>query len=110
MELFRLQDELSRCGLQIRGFDLDKISNFIDTSLKHGDQSTSISQARHSNDCNFVPFEDTDSSSQDTAIAQLESEMYDKAMQVYCDLNSRKAFDEKYQWPDMQMKQNTMLS
>ena len=95
-ELLRIQDALSRCGLNPTMFDLDRVSDFIDISLQH--HGKPFDEGSH---CKFVAFDDTGSSSENVAIAQLESKMYDKAIQIYCNLKSQKAFDERYKWPDM---------
>lgn len=105
LEVVRIQDELSRCGLHPRSFYMDKVSEFIDVSL----QRSTLLQAsggETANDadasiCKVPSFEDSGAASSDPKIAVMESVMHDVSMQVFCDLKSGKAFDKSYRWPDM---------
>lgn len=102
-ELFVIQDKLSRCGLGPKTFDLGMVSEIFDKSLQHSlDHDNDIqTQMQQGQGCTIAAFEDTNVASQDAAIAVKEKVMYEIAMKVFCDLQSKTAFDDDYKWPDM---------
>lgn len=104
-ELLVIQDKLSRCGFEPKTFDLHKVSETFDESLQHSlhhhhhhDSRTQMHQGKR---CTIASFEDTDVASHDAAIAKKEKVMYEIAMSVFCDLQSKKAFEVDYKWPDI---------
>jgi len=169
LELTRISNELEeQCDLESRSLLLEKISDFVDTDLQHGELATSDvsdenNQSKHTdgqnnNDVHYVanengmysddryyngglyldddryydqggknddganreededetdvcfipPYERPVSSYATTSaltpgeeelLIADEKEVYEKAMQVFCDLNSRKAFHPDYVWP-----------
>lgn len=102
-ELFLLQDQLSRCGLHPKRFDLNKVSNFVDKNLQ-----SSLDESPAQEDggvCHFSPLEAAlrGTDHQLSELAEHESQLYSKAMQVFCDIKSKKAFETDYVWPSLEM-------
>ena len=87
---------MSRCGLHARSFDLDKASDFVDLSLQNGELNAELTSA-----CNFPTYEETNKGSKDLWIREKEEIVYKKAMQMFCDMKSQKAFRDDYNWPEL---------
>ncbi|GFH53900.1 hypothetical protein CTEN210_10376 [Chaetoceros tenuissimus] len=103
-ELFRLQDELMRCGLHPRSFKLDEITKELldrSSSEQWNVSHNSREEVNGDETCDFIPFQNTGAASSNASIAAMESKMYDISMKIYCDLKSSKAFERSYLWPDM---------
>jgi len=112
-ELYVIQDKLSFCGLEPKTFDSHKVSEFVDKSLRHSlhhhhhhDNRTQMHQGQR---CTIPSFEDTNVASHDAAIAKNEKVMYEIAMSVFCDLQSKKAFEVDYKWPDIPVENSDRM-
>lgn len=88
-ELVRIQDELSKCGLQPRSYNLDIMADFINPNFQHGTQNTeeidnNVFRAFFGN-----------------ANIEKGRDLYEKAMRVFFDMKSGEAFHDDYVWPVM---------
>jgi hypothetical protein len=113
LELTRISNELEdRCDLESRSLLLDKMSNFVDNSLQHGVLTDeSVRGGDGADACVIPPYKRPSLSSRtkaatadadpvdDELLIATETEVYEKAMQVFCDMNNRKAFGPNYVWP-----------
>lgn len=65
-------------------------------SLQHGVQDTKSASA-----CLVPNFEETHKGSPDPLIREKEQIVYEKAMKMFCDMKSQKAFLGDYKWPEL---------
>ncbi len=65
-------------------------------SLQHGVQDTKSTSA-----CLIPGFEETQKGSTDPLIRKEEKIVYEKAMKMFCDMKSQKAFQGDYKWPEI---------
>lgn len=105
-ELQRISNELtSKCGVPApKGrISEEEINKFIDTSLQHHAAGTNreqeVLEIYNDGKCVAYNFESKTKKGRSTRKEQLE--MYLKAMTIYCDLESGKAYEEDYVWPDV---------
>lgn len=106
-ELQRISNELTtKCGLkrprheQVSQHEIDK---FIDPNLQHhkADKNNDRNVLETHNDGTCVVYEYESKKEKGTKKYRQERRLYLEAMKIYCDLESGKAYEEDYDWPDM---------
>lgn len=99
-----IQDQLSRCGLHPKKFDLNKASVFVDRKLQSSlDESPTPEEGGA---CSFSTLEVAlwgTGYRLSAKHAEHESQLYSKAMRVFCDIKSQRAFETDYVWPSLEM-------
>ena len=105
-ELQRISNELTnKCGVPAPKGRISKadINTFIDTSLQHHGAGTNkeqeVLETFNYGKCVAYNFESKTKEGTRTRKKQLET--YLKAMKIYCDLESGKAYEADYVWPDV---------
>ena len=104
-EVQRISDELtSKCKVpappnRVQQEDVDK---FVDTSLQHNKKKEQTGEviAKHNHGKCLVMDYESDYE-EDTSDRERERTLYERAMKVYCDFESGKAYEEDYEWPDL---------
>ena len=103
-ELQRISDELtSKCGVAAPPHPVkqEEIDKFIDPNLQHYDASNKeerkILQTYNNKSCVAYTFESKHK--EGTQKYKEEQLTYVKAMRIYCDLESGKAYEADYKWP-----------
>lgn len=105
-ELQRISDELtSKCGVtapkeRVSQTEIDK---FIDPNLQHHKATTTKHKEvlETYNDGTCVAYSFESDTIKDAPAYRKEREIYLKAMKIYCDLESGKAYEEDYEWPEL---------
>lgn len=107
-EVTRISEELtSKCGVPAPPSQIDQetVDKFIDPDLQHNKKQREYEDAKkpvliehdgckvHDYD-SFEPAEST--------VYKREHDLYMKAMKIYCDLQSGKAYESDYKWPTLE--------
>lgn len=110
-EVQRIADELtSKCNVpqppnRMKQEDVDK---FVDPTLQHNAKQRKEQEANskqvlkeyNGGKCKVYEYE-SDYTDDKTEDKERESDLYYKAMQLYCDFESGKAYDDNYVWPNL---------
>jgi hypothetical protein len=105
-ELQRISNEFtSKCGVPApkQSVSKEEINKFIDTSLQHHDAGTNKEHEvlETYNDGKCVAYNFESKPKKGNPSHEQELAIYLKAMKIYCDLESGKAYEEDYVWPDV---------
>lgn len=101
-ELQRIRNELtSKCGVPSPPHDIfqHEIDNFVDPTLQHSQNSTPEVLESFHGGCVAYRFESE--TQKETPEYKEENETYLEAMRIYCDLESGKAYQDDYEWPEL---------
>jgi hypothetical protein len=106
-EVQRISDELtSRCGVPAPPHELtqEQVDKFVDPNLQHNKKDVERRNAQKEviadqDGCKVYAFESEATTG--SATYEREKDLYMKAMKVYCDLKSGKAYEEDYEWPEL---------
>ena len=105
-ELQRISDELTnKCGVAAPPHPIkqDEIVKFIDPNLQHHGGSSEMEKQVLAtyNDGSCIAYDFESKKRKRTRSFKEEREMYAMAMKIYCDLESGKAYEEDYEWPEL---------
>lgn len=109
-ELQRISDELTeKCGVAAPPHSVkqDEVDKFIDPTLQHQHAAEKAKKEvlESHNDGTCVAYAFDSKIMKGTRMFENEREAYLTAMRIYCDLESGKAYNEDYPWPDISEKQ-----
>ena len=104
MEVQRISDELtSKCGVPPPPEKLSKedVDKFVDPSLQHNkkDENAGKEEIANYDGCPVHAYKSA--AKEGTAEYQREHDLYLKAMKIYCDYKSGKAYEDAYEWPNL---------
>lgn len=107
-ELERMSNELTnKCGLPAppQKISQEEIDKFVDPNLiNHGNNATkkdrTVLQSFNGGSCVAYAFE-SETQNGTLKYNEEEREAYLNAMRIYCDLESGKAYEDDYVWPDL---------
>jgi len=106
-EVQRISDELtSKCGVPRppRSVTQEDVNQFVDPNLQHQKQQVKAEDAEMGviaeHDGCKVP-EYKSNAPPESAQAQLEQDLYRKAMKIFCNFESGKAYKDDYEWPEL---------
>jgi len=82
------------------------VRNFMDPGLQHEKKNVNKQNVQYQlletyHDCDILDYDANSQEHDRNPTMQKERELYLKAMRIYCDLDSRKAFDKHYVWPQV---------
>jgi len=105
-ETKRIASELTtKCNVppSPKMIDQKTVDSFVDTSLQHNKNKLKARDAQQKvlekhGDCVVKDFDSTERS---PLGREREMNIYLKAMKIYCDFESGKAYEEDYEWPEM---------
>lgn len=95
-EIQRISDTLTRqCGVPAppRPLEQETVDKFVDPSLQHNTQN-------HDDVSCTIPALQTDAAPGTQQYVH-EKQMYDIAMKIFCDLESKEAYKDDYEWPKL---------
>jgi len=107
-EVQRISDELtSKCGVPSppNRVTQEEVDKFVDPTLQHNKKKREEEEAKHRkviavyDDCKVYDYEDDPNDLSPKRMRELE--MYKKAMKMYCDFKSGKAYEPGYEWPEL---------
>ena len=103
-EIQRISNELTnKCGVWRPSYNVSKeiVDTFVDPNLQHKEnkKGKQVSKIGEFEECKVY---DYDNLLQKGSQKQMEEMgMYKKAMKIYCDLESGKAYEADYEWPEV---------
>eukprot|EP00538_Stauroneis_constricta_P002313 CAMPEP_0119545898 /NCGR_PEP_ID=MMETSP1352-20130426/516_1 /TAXON_ID=265584 /ORGANISM="Stauroneis constricta, Strain CCMP1120" /LENGTH=487 /DNA_ID=CAMNT_0007590517 /DNA_START=115 /DNA_END=1578 /DNA_ORIENTATION=+ len=108
-EVQRISDELtSKCGVPAppRSVTLEDVEKFVDPNLQHNKKENDEKAAKLPviatyNDGKCVVHDFESDTKEGTPTAAREQKLYGQAMRIYCDFESGKAYEDDYQWPQL---------
>ena len=99
-ETRRIRDDLVKCGLPYRWINKSAVKEFVREDLQISLNTAPRDETHTEGQACIIPgFKSEALSQQERA---MENKMFKAAMQVYCDMKSRKAFNHDYIWPDLE--------
>jgi hypothetical protein len=112
-EIQRISDELTdKCGVPAPSHRVDKeqVAKFIEPSLQHHhateNKDEEVLATFNGGTCVAYKFKSKRERGSSKFTEEREREMYLKAMTVYCDLESGKAYEDDYVWPEIESVQH----
>jgi hypothetical protein len=109
-EVQRISDELtSKCGVPSppNRVTQEEVDKFVDPKLHHNkkkreeeEQASERKILAEYDGCKVFDYEDDPNDMSPKRARELA--MYKKAMKVYCDFKSGKAYEAEYEWPDLE--------
>lgn len=106
-ETDRIREELTtKCEVppSPKRITQDIIDNFVDPKLQHNkkemeDTASNMDVIEKHGDCDVRDYKSE--FPEGSANKDMEKNMYLKAMKIYCDFQSGKAYEDDYEWPDL---------
>jgi hypothetical protein len=107
-EILRIENELSKCGLKAAiKPHYDEVDKFINPDFQHGsDKDKNRSVVVDDKTLCIIPRYQSRTIDASKVLQSMEKIFYHKAMNVFCDMKSGKAFLNDYIWPTIP-KDNT---
>ena len=112
-ELQRISDEMtSKCGVPLPPHPVsqEEINKFIDPTLQHHNAKSNnekeVIKTYNDGTCIAYDYESKYKDRYTPEQLEEEREIYLKAMKIYCDLESGKAYEDDYEWPDIGYMEN----
>ena len=104
-EMLRVSHEIAKCGIPspraTNNITADVVNNFLDSNMMTPAESYNTSKIfRKYGDCKVFEYEGLKTSNSSLA-KRKEMGIYLAAMKIYCDLESRIAFKQEYEWPEI---------
>jgi hypothetical protein len=107
-EIVRIENELSKCGLKTAiKPHYDEVDKFINPDFQHGsDINKNRNVVAYNKTLCKIPLYQSPPIDASKVLQSMEKTIHHKAMQVFCDIKSGKAFLNDYIWPTIP-KDNT---